>query len=148
MSQALNDIEKVIGVGECFELHVTGYSMLPLLGAGDDHIIVRRIDAEENIVGRIAMFRNSTWGIIVHRVLCVHNDIVVLRGDGNLVQTEQCLRSEIIGVVDKVRRSDDKIVDCTTQKWIRRERRWLSTPRIIRRIVLAIMRRWLDFKRN
>ena len=108
MSQALNDIEKVIGVGECFELHVTGYSMLPLLGAGDDHIIVRRIDAEENIVGRIAMFRNSTGGIIVHRVLCVHNDIVVLRGDGNLVQTEQCLRSEIIGVVDKVRRSDDK----------------------------------------
>ncbi len=148
MHKVLDNIEHLVAVGESFELHVKGYSMLPMLGYGDDIIIVRRVDAEESIVGRIAMFRGMRGQIIVHRVLSVEKDRVVLRGDGNIIQTEECQRGEIIGVVDKVRRESGKVVDCTTPKWRRRERLWLSTPRWVRGKMLGVMRRWLDFKRK
>lgn len=148
MHKVLDNIELLVPVGQSFELHVKGYSMLPMLGFGDDVIIVRRIDAEEDIVGRIAMFRGAQNQIIVHRVLSVNNGVVVLRGDGNIVQTEQCQRGEIIGVVDKVRRESGKVVDCTTPHWRRRERLWLSLPRWIRGKMLGAMRRWLDYKRK
>lgn len=148
MHKVLDNIEHLVAVGESFELHVKGYSMLPMLGYGDDIIIVRRVDTEESIVGRIAMFRGMRGQIIVHRVLSVENERVVLRGDGNIIQTEECQRGEIIGVVDKVRRESGKVVDCTTPKWRRRERLWLSTPRWVRGKMLGVMRRWLDFKRK
>lgn len=148
MQSLLDNIENVVPVGECFELHVTGYSMLPMLGYGDDVIIVRRVNAEENIAGRIAMFRGSRGQIIVHRVISLDEDIVTLRGDGNIVQTESCRRTEIIGVVEKVRRESGKIIDCTSARWIRREERWLNTPSWLRGKILAIMRHWLDFKRK
>ena len=148
MHKVLDNIEHLVAVGESFELHVKGYSMLPMLGYGDDIIIVRRVDAEESIVGRIAMFRGMRGQIIVHRVLSVEKERVVLRGDGNIIQTEECQRGEIIGVVDKVRREGGKVVDCTTPKWRRRERLWLSTPRWVRGKMLGVMRRWLDFKRK
>ena len=148
MHKVLDNIEYLVAVGESFELHVKGYSMLPMLGYGDDIIIVRRVDTKESIVGRIAMFRGMRGQIIVHRVLSVENERVVLRGDGNIIQTEECQRGEIIGVVDKVRRESGKVVDCTTPKWRRRERLWLSTPRWVRGKMLGVMRRWLDFKRK
>ncbi len=148
MHKVLDNIEHLVAVGESFELHVKGYSMLPMLGYGDDIIIVRRVDTEESIVGRIAMFRGMRGQIIVHRVLSVEKERVVLRGDGNIIQTEECQRGEIIGVVDKVRRESGKVVDCTTPKWRRRERLWLSTPRWVRGKMLGVMRRWLDFKRK
>lgn len=148
MHKVLDNIEHLVAVGESFELHVKGYSMLPMLGYGDDIIIVRRVDTKESIVGRIAMFRGMRGQIIVHRVLSVENERVVLRGDGNIIQTEECQRGEIIGVVDKVRRESGKVVDCTTPKWRRRERLWLSTPRWVRGKMLGVMRRWLDFKRK
>ena len=148
MHKVLDNIELLVGVGESFELHVKGYSMLPMLGFGDDVIVVRRVDAEEDIVGRIAMFRGTHNQIIVHRVLSVTDGVVVLRGDGNILQTEECQRGEIIGVVDKVRRECGKVVDCTTRSWRRRERLWLSTPRWVRGKMLGVMRRWLDYKRK
>ena len=148
MHKVLDNIEHLVAVGESFELHVKGYSMLPMLGYGDDIIIVRRVDTKESIVGRIAMFRGMRGQIIVHRVLSVENERVVLRGDGKIIQTEECQRGEIIGVVDKVRRESGKVVDCTTPKWRRRERLWLSTPRWVRGKMLGVMRRWLDFKRK
>ena len=148
MHKVLDNIEHLVAVGESFELHVKGYSMLPLLGYGDDIIIVRSVDAKESVFCRIAMFRGMRGQIIVHRVLSVENERVVLRGDGNIIQTEECQRGEIIGVVDKVRRESGKVVDCTTPKWRRRERLWLSTPRWVRGKMLGVMRRWLDFKRK
>ena len=148
MRKILDNIELLVAVGESFELHVKGYSMLPMLGFGDDVIVVRRVDAEEDIVGRIAMFRGTHNQIIVHRVLSVNDGVVVLRGDGNIIQTEECQRSEIIGVVDKVRRECGKVVDCTTPRWRRRERLWLAVPRWVRGKMLGVMRRWLDYKRK
>ena len=62
--------------------------------------------------------------------------------------TEECQRGEIIGVVDMVRRASGKVIDCTTPRWRRIERLWLSLPRWVRGKMLGAMRRWLDYKRK
>lgn len=145
MQRVLDNIEELIPIGESFVLYVTGYSMLPLLGYGRDHIIVRRTDNEEPILGRIAMFRTPDRHIIVHRVVRIEGDVVILQGDGNPYAQERCKRSEIVGVVDAVVRQNKRVVSCTTPQWRRRERIWLCQPAIVRRYALAIIRRWREW---
>lgn len=142
MSRLLDNIEELVAVGENFRLYVKGSSMLPLLGYGRDHIILRRTTAEEDIMGRIAMFRGERGNIIVHRVIGLHDGIVTLRGDGNIYQVEQCRREKIVGVVESVIRQNGRCVSCTSSLWRLRERIWLSQPLIVRRYALAIIRRW------
>ena len=94
------------------------------------------------------MFRTTNRRIIVHRVIAIDGDKVTFHGDGNLAQTEECSRKDVIGVVDTVIRQNGKEVSCTTRWWRIRERIWLAQPIIIRRYALAIMRRWLNFKKR
>lgn len=144
MHKVLDNIEELIPIGECFELRVTGYSMLPLLGRKGDTIIVRRTTPQEPIEGRIAMFRQGDGHIVVHRVKSIDNGMVTLMGDGNTKGYEQCPRESIVGVVERVRRKGGEIVSCTSWWWRTREHLWLWQPRIIRQYSLALMRRWLN----
>ena len=148
MHSVIDNIEEIVEPGQCFNIVVTGYSMLPLLGYGKDSIVVRRTSNDEHIEGRIAMFRGADRHIIVHRVMKVEGDMVHLQGFGNPYHGEQTPRSTVIGVVESVVRESGKVVSCTTRSWHRRERIWISTPRIVRRYALGIMRRWLNFKRR
>lgn len=147
MHKYLDNIEEVVSVGECFRLYVRGFSMLPLLGYGRDNIIIRRTTEQEDILGRIAMFRTHSGHIIVHRVIKVENSIVTLQGDGNPYKQERCHRNDIVGVVESVIREDGREVSCSTRAWHMRERMWLILPAIVRRYALGIMRRmhrWRD----
>lgn len=146
MSRLLDNIEELIPVGNSFELRVTGYSMLPLLGRRDDTIIVRRTTTTEPIIGRIAMFRKSNGHIVVHRVREINDGVVTLMGDGNIRDMEQCPRESIVGVVEHVRRSSGQVVSCSSRWWRMREKMWLWQPRIIRRYALALIRRWINWR--
>lgn len=140
------DITELLDEGTTFKIVVRGYSMLPLLGFAHDTIILRRVDHSEDISGRIAMFRNENGRIVVHRVIGINGGIVSLRGDGNLYQVEQCKREEIIAVLESVVRENGKEISCTSPRWHRKERLWLSTPLWMRRYALAILRRVADFR--
>lgn len=143
---ATADITELLEEGATFKIVVRGYSMLPLLGFGRDTIILRRVDHSEDISSRIAMFRNDNGRIVVHRIIGINGGIVSLRGDGNLYQVEQCKREEIIAVLESVVRESGKEISCTSRRWHRRERLWLSTPLWMRRYALAILRRVADFR--
>ena len=91
------------------------------------------------------MFRGPQRNIIVHRVLRIDNNIVILKGDGNPHLEERTPRSEIIGVVESVRRGN-RVIDCTSKSWRRKEIMWLATPIVVRKYILAIMRRWMNFR--
>lgn len=144
----LNNIEHLVEVGSVFEIVVTGYSMLPLLGYDADKITILRIDESTPILNRIAMFRSREGKIIVHRVVSVSGDKVILQGDGNLIGREECLRKDIIGVVESVIRKNGKEYSCLSRWWQIRERIWIAQPYFVRRCVLAVMRRWLNFRRR
>ena len=53
----IDNIEQLVERGESFEMVVTGYSMLPLLGYGRDRIVLHRTTDTEDIMHRAAMFR-------------------------------------------------------------------------------------------
>lgn len=146
MNRVLDNIESLVAIGECFEIRVMGWSMLPMLGRGKDTIILRRTATDENILGRIAMFREKDGHIVVHRVKSIDGNMVTLMGDGNTKGRERCPRERIIGVVEHVRREGGKVVCCTSWWWRTRERMWLMLPRIVRQYALALMRRWLNRK--
>lgn len=133
---------------EPFEITVTGYSMLPLLGRGLDRVVVRPCASEELKVGRIALFRTDSRRLIVHRIVRRDGDDFVMAGDGNYRKTERCTLDQVIGVVDKVIRRNGKVVDCTSRMWRLGERCWLATPAICRRYTTAVMRRYLDWKKR
>lgn len=143
-----SNIEQVVAVGDSFKMVVTGYSMLPLLGFGRDTIVVRRIGTDEVIDGRIAMFRARDGRIIVHRVIGIEDDVVVLRGDGNVVQCERCRRSDVIGVVESVIRESQREVSCQSRWWRIRERMWLALPMLLRRYALGVIRRVANYKHS
>lgn len=139
-------IEDLVDVGTRFKIVVKGYSMLPLLGFGRDTIVLKRVDAKEDISGHIAMFRGDNGRIVVHKVVSVDGDMVTLRGYGNLYQEEQVKRKYIVAVLESVIRESGKELCCTSEQWRRRERRWLSLPLWLRRYILAILRRWCNFR--
>ena len=143
---ATADICELLEEGATFKIVVRGYSMLPMLGFGHDTIILRRVDATEDISGRIAMVRNENGRIVVHRIIGINSCIVSLRGDGNLYQVEQCKREDIVAVLESVVRENGKDVSCTSRRWHRMERLWLSTPLWMRRYALAVLRRVADFR--
>ena len=143
---ATADITELLEEGVTFKIVVRGYSMLPLLGFGRDTIILRRVNSSEDISGRIAMFRNENGRIVVHRIIGINSGIVSLRGDGNLYQVEQCKREEIVAVLESVVRENGKEVSCTSRRWHRMERLWLSTSLWMRRYALAVLRRVADFR--
>lgn len=144
----LDNIESLAG-NETFEITVTGYSMLPMLGRGLDTVVVRPCSHEELVAGRIVMFRGENRHLIVHRIKRRDGDRFIMAGDGNYRKTELCNIGDIVGIVDKVIRRNGKIVDCTSRSWRLRERLWLATPAICRRYITAVMRRCLNrIKRN
>lgn len=146
MINIVDNIEDIIPAGDCFEMVVTGRSMLPLLGVGRDAILVRRVAEDYPILNRIAMFRAADGHIVVHRVIKDTDGKVVLQGDGNVFLREHCRRDEIIGVVERVVRQSGRVVDCTSRWWRLRERMWLAQPLLVRRYALAVMHRWLNFR--
>lgn len=132
---------------EPFEVNVTGYSMLPLLGRGHDRVVVRPCRPGEFKVGRIVLFHlGNRW--IVHRIRHRNGEKFVMAGDGNYRKTECCSADDIIGIVDSVIRSNGRRVDCTSLRWRMAERLWLALPALCRRYITAVMRRILDRKRQ
>lgn len=143
----LDNIEKLAS-DDIFEITVTGYSMLPMLGRGLDKVVVRPCRPHELTVGRIVMFRAENRHLIVHRIRKRDGDEFIMAGDGNYRTTEHCNIGNIIGIVDKVIRRNGKIADCTSPWWRLRERCWLAIPPICRRYITAVMRRRLDYKKR
>lgn len=146
-NRLLDNLESITD-NDTFEITVTGYSMLPLLGRGLDTVVVRPCTSDELKPGRIALFRAGNRRLVVHRIQRRDGDNFVMAGDGNYRKTEHCTLNSVIGIVDNVIRCNGKVVDCTSHMWRLKERCWLATPPICRRYITAVMRRWLDWKKR
>lgn len=134
--------EEAVEYGECFQVRVDGLSMLPLLGYGSDTLVVRHIDHNAPITGRIVMCRIAPKHYVTHRAVKVDDNMVTMLGDGRLTYDPPISRDKVVGVVEAVIRKDGRMVSCTSRSWRLRERLWLAQPMLLRRISLALIRRW------
>ncbi len=130
---------ELLDQGKDVSFVVKGGSMRPFIEGGKDSVTLRK---EGFACGDAVLARLSGGNYVLHRVESIDGDRVTLKGDGNLTGRERCLVSDVKGKVISISRKDGrKVVDVSDARYKRSVRRWVRSPYIFRRIVLAIYRR-------
>ena len=87
-------------------LMTKGNSMLPFIRGEKDSVNLKRFGAVK--VGDIVLARIAPQRYVLHRIFSIDGDQVTLMGDGNLVGTESCRLSDILGTVTEIIRPSGK----------------------------------------
>lgn len=135
MRQVASDLSS----GHQVTLQATGWSMLPLLWHQRDKIILSPLSSDSIALGRIVLVCIPPERYVVHRIVRIDGDRIVLRGDGNANQIEECTRADVLGELTSIVR-DGAVYSSESKLWQRIERYWPSNP-VFRRIALAIYKR-------
>ena len=85
--------------------------MLPFIRGEKDSVNLKRFDAVE--VGDIVLARIAPQRYVLHRIIAIEGDTVTLMGDGNLVGTESCRLSDILGTVREIIRPNGSVKKVT-----------------------------------
>lgn len=95
----LGEVASVLRDGREAVIIPTGNSMLPFIRGGVDRVALRaRPDVS---VGDIVLVKID-GRYLLHRVIAREGDALTLMGDGNLVGTERCSLSDVIGTVTEI----------------------------------------------
>lgn len=133
-------VEELVALAsECFDkgqavrIRAKGNSMLPFVRDGRDFLLLKRNTGAE--VGDVVLAHESRGRYVVHRIIERNGDNLVLKGDGNYRGVETCRTSDVIATVYAVERPGGKTVN--PSRW----RNWHKLPLLIRRPVIAIVKR-------
>ncbi len=92
-------------------LMTKGNSMLPFIRGEKDSVNLKKYDAVQ--VGDIVLARIAPQRYVLHRIIGIEGDQVTLMGDGNLVGTESCRLSDILGTVREIIRPNGSVKKVT-----------------------------------
>lgn len=92
---ACNQLPMPFGVGLAT---VESNSMVPAFARGD-LLVVGTSSEDGPAAGDVVVYRDSTIGLVVHRVIAVDGDLVTTQGDANNAPDEPFDRSRIVGRV-------------------------------------------------
>ncbi len=133
-----NHITGLLDQGKSVTFQVKGCSMLPFIVGERDSVNVHK---GEFAPGDAVLAHLPGGNYVLHRVESIDGDSVTLKGDGNLSGREHCRAEDVKGKVVQVLKRGSRPVDVTGPSYRRKVKRWNSLPYIVRRVVLAIMRR-------
>lgn len=90
--------------------------MRPFIRGGRDSVVLRH--SGQIAVGDIVLAHTRERGYVLHRVYRMLPDTLVLMGDGNLREEENCRRGDVIGKVTGIIRKG-RCIDCTSrgERW-------------------------------
>ena len=135
----LGEVSRFLDEGKSVIIATKGASMSPFIrGERDSVELLKMPDVE---VGDIVLCQLTPGHYVLHRVNAINGENLRLKGDGNLDITERCTKADVCGTVTAILRKGEKRIDCTTDCFKRRSRRWVNAPRIVRRYALGIYRR-------
>ena len=134
-SLIISEAVKLISEGREVTLRAKGRSMLPFVKDGD---VVQLVKPQVLQLYDIVLAQVAEGQYVLHRIVDICDDRVVLMGDGNLRECEQCGVNSVLAVAVKIIRGD-KEYDCRDSSHLRLSKiwRWLLP---IRRYLLAIYR--------
>lgn len=130
--------------GISVRLGVLGDSMFPLIHGGEDQILLIPHQPGEELPLWCAVFYKWDDHHMIHRYIRREGDVMVMLGDGNLCREEKVPAAEIIGVLKTIYRPDGTEIDCLSEDWLKRGRRWYKLLPI-RRYLLFILKRFRKF---
>lgn len=84
--------------GKEVKVTVRGNSMLPFFTSGSTVILrpVRESDLKKYSV----VFADAGNHFVIHRIISIHNDTIILLGDGNVIGTEVMTKDKVYGTID------------------------------------------------
>jgi len=136
----LSEVSEFLNEGREVVIKTKGWSMLPFIIGDRDSVKLKRSESYEE--GDIVLARLAGGQWVLHRLFRkLDGDRIILKGDGNLVGTEQCLLSDIRGAVVEILKPGDRAVDCTSTKFKKMSLRWRTSSYFFRRVVLAFYHR-------
>lgn len=113
--------------------------MRPFIRPFSDEIELTELNEYSLAKGNIVLAKTSENKFIVHRIEKVSDNVIILRGDGNLSAREVCGIKNVFAEVTAVYKKRKKISKGSFQ-WNLAKTCWFRTP-LLRRIYLGIDRR-------
>ncbi len=135
--ELLADVVELLNVDRVVTIRVKGNSMLPLIRGGRDSVELKKFDNYN--LGNIVLAEVTQGVYVIHRIIEMQGHRVVLMGDGNIREVEECtiadIRAKVIAIITPVKRKE------CTEGGQRRFFRFWSAVKPLRRYILAIYRR-------
>lgn len=100
----MEEIRRLIQEGKTVTLTVKGNSMNPFMVHLRDQLTLGPWKEEDLRVGTVALVCDVYGNYLIHRIIKVDKDTVTLLGDGNIIQTETALKSNVIGIMHAIHR--------------------------------------------
>lgn len=125
--------EQMLQEGQNVELAVKGQSMRPFLRDGETVTIVPVTDDTSLKEGMIILARTEKGIVIMHRIFRMEGDRILMKGDGNILQTEWVKRGDVLGMAESVCRQGRAVSLYTPLKCFAA---WCWRNRLLRRIGL------------
>ncbi len=102
LEELLPVIEETLASGGTVRLPITGTSMLPLLVAGRDTVVLTRVDAPPQTYD-LPLYRRENGTFVLHRVVGVAEDgTYTCCGDNQWVKEPGIRKEQFIGVVARI----------------------------------------------
>lgn len=113
--ELIPEVISLLKQGHTITLNLKGYSMRPFLEDGRDKAILKWPDTIN--IGDVVLAEITPTKYVIHRVISINNNIITLRGDGN-IHNEQCGISNVFGKVTGFYRKGHTQIDSTEgTKW-------------------------------
>lgn len=139
------EVKRVLEAGHSATFRVKGYSMRPFLETERDVVKIESTPPESIQVKDVVLAEIAPKQYVLHRVISRVDNLLTLRGDGNVRGVEHCKDTDVVGIATAFYRKGRNKPDLVSSfKWRFYSDCWLAlTP--FRRILLATYRR-LPFK--
>ncbi len=122
-------LQEVFANGGKLPLVVTGNSMRPFLRHGKDQVRLDSAVERKPRIGDIVLYQRENGGLILHRVVNIHEDRLQVLGDAQAV-TETVWMQQVLAVVTDIVRGE-RVVACDGWKYRMCVRLWGMT-RLVR----------------
>lgn len=135
----LPEVARLVAHGRSVTLQVKGNSMNPFIVHGRDQVVLSSFDGSDLRPGAVVLARDTQGRFVLHRIVARRGDHLLLRGDGNLHQTETTTVSQVLALMTAVRRKG-VVYPVTSRTWRLYSWWWLRLSPL-RRWLLALFRR-------
>ena len=133
-------VEQMLQQGKEVEIAVKGQSMRPFLKHGEKVIVAPLLHHTLLKRGMIILARTADGTVMMHRIFRISGEQIVMKGDGNLYQTEPIQRNDILGIATSVVRNGKQTSLYTIpRQWAA----WCWRNMLVRRIGLKIYDRFI-----
>ena len=126
----LEEVGSLLDEGREVSFTPLGSSMLPFIRGGRDSV---RLQKKESLEGGDIVLVRLQGRYVLHRIIALEGEKVTLMGDGNIVGTESCLRSDVMGTVVAIQKGKREVIPGKGKFW--------RAIKPFRRFILAIYRR-------